>query len=48
MDPPERLNLVLHGLLQDLPNIQATQGGSFLTLLRLLGVIPLWDKCGDI
>ena len=44
IDLPERLTLVLHGLLWDLPNSQETQGGSFLTFLSLLGIIPLLDN----
>ena len=41
MNPPERLPLVLHGLLWEFPNRKATQGGSFITLLILLCIIPL-------
>ena len=40
MDPPERLPLVLHGLLWDFPNMHATQGGNLFTLLSFLGIIP--------
>ena len=43
IDPLECLPLVLHGLLWDFPNIQATQVGSFLILLIFLGIIPLLD-----
>ena len=41
--PLECLPLVLHGLLWDFPNIQATQVGSFLIFLIFLGIIPLLD-----
>ena len=44
IDPPEFLPLVLNGLLWDPPNSQATHGGSFLTLLSFLGIIPLLDN----
>ena len=40
--PPECLPWVLHGLLSDFPNKQATQGRSFLVLLIFLGIIPLF------
>ena len=39
IEPPECLTLVLHGLLWDFKNSQATQGGSFITLLVFLGII---------
>ena len=41
IEHPECLTLVLHGLLWDLKNSQATQGGSFITLLVFLGIIIL-------
>ena len=44
MDPPDRLPLVLHGLLWDFPNIQATQGGGFWRFMRFLDIIPLLDN----
>ena len=44
MDPPECFTLVFNGLLWYLPNRQATQGGSFLTLLIFLGIINLLDN----
>ena len=40
IDLPEHLILVLHGILWNLRNRQAAQGGSFLTLMRLLGIVP--------
>ena len=43
INPPERLPLVLHGLLLGFPNIQATQEGSFLNFLSFLGIILLLD-----
>ena len=48
MDPTDNLTLVLHGLLWELSNRQATQGGSFLTFLRFLGISLLLDICGGI
>ena len=42
--PPECLPLVLHGLFWELPNRKATQGGSFLSLLRFLSIISLLDS----
>ena len=42
--PTEIFTLVLHVLLQELPNSQATQGGSFLICLSFLGIIPLLDN----
>ena len=44
IDPPECLPLVLHGLLWDFPNKQATQWGIFMILLSLLGITPLLDS----
>ena len=44
IDPPESLPLLLHGLLWVFTNIYETQGGSFLTLLNFLGIIPLFDS----
>ena len=45
MDPPESFHLVFRGLLWDLPNSQATQGGvRGLTLLIFLVIIPLLDN----
>ena len=44
IDPLEHLPLVLHGLLWYFPNMQATQGGSFLILMSFLGIIPLLDS----
>ena len=44
IDPPECLNLVLHGLLWEVTNKQGTQGGSFLILLIFFGIIPLLDS----
>ena len=44
INPPEHLNLVLHGLFWYFPNRKATQRGSFLTLLIFLSIIPLWDN----
>ena len=44
MDPLERLPLVLHGLLWDYPNMQATKGGNFFTLPIFLGNIPLLES----
>ena len=41
---PKNLPLVIHGLLWDFTNKQATQGGSFLILLILLGIITLLDS----
>ena len=41
---PEHFPLVLHGLLWYFPNIQATQGGSFLALLIFFGITPLLDN----
>ena len=38
------LPLVLRGLLWEFPNRQATQGGSFMSLLSLLGITPLLDS----
>ena len=38
------LPLVLHGLLWDFPNIQATKGGSFLIFMSFLGITPLLDS----
>ena len=43
IEPPECLPLVIHGIMWDFPNIQATQVGSFLILLIFLGIIPLLD-----
>ena len=43
INPPERLPLILHGLLWDFSNSQATLGGSFPTLWILLGIIPFFD-----
>ena len=43
MDPPDHLPLVIHGLLWELSNRQAKQGGIFLTLLSLLGIRPLLE-----
>ena len=37
---PERLTLLIHGLLWEFPNRQATQRGSFLNLLISLVIIP--------
>ena len=44
IDPPERLPLVLHGLLWDLTNSQVSQGRIFLTMMSFLGIIPLLDN----
>ena len=44
IDPPERLPLVLHGLLWDLTNSQVSQGGIFLTMMSFLGIIPFLDN----
>ena len=41
IDPPECLTLVIHGLLWDFPNIQATQGGSYMVFMSFLVIIPL-------
>ena len=41
IDPPKFLPLVLHDLLWDFPNSQATKEGSFLKIMNLLGVITL-------
>ena len=41
IDPLESLPLVLYGLLWDFPNIQATQGRSFMILMSFLDIIPL-------
>ena len=43
IDPLDCLPLVLHGILWDFTNKQSKQGGSFLILLRFLGIIPLLD-----
>ena len=43
MDPPERLPLVLHSILWDFPNMQATQGGKLFTLMRFLGIITVLE-----
>ena len=40
----ECLPLVLHRLLWEFPNLQATQGGSFLISLSFHGIIPLLDS----
>ena len=44
VDPFGCLPLVLHGLLWDFTNIQATQGGSFMIFLVLLVIIPLFGS----
>ena len=44
VDPPKCLPLVLHGLLWEFTNKQATQGWSFLILLSFLGIITLLDS----
>ena len=44
IDPPECFPLFLHGLLWEFPNMQATQGDIFLTLLIFLGIISLLDS----
>ena len=44
IDLLDYLPLVLHGLLWDFPNKQATKGGSFLVLLSFLGIISLLDS----
>ena len=44
IDLPENFLLFLHDIFWYFPNRQATQGQSFLTLLRFLGIIPLLDN----
>ena len=44
IDSPGCLSLVIHGLLWDFQNRQATQGGGVLIFLRFLGIIPLLDN----
>ena len=44
VDPHRFFPLALHGLLWDFPNIQSTQRGCFLELLRFLGIINLLDN----
>ena len=44
MDLTERLPLVLHGLLWDFTNSQATQGDNVFTLLRILVIIPILES----
>ena len=43
IDLPERLPLVLHGLLWDFTKKKVTQGGSFLIFMIFLGINPLLD-----
>ena len=44
IDPLECLPLVLHVFLWVFPNIQATQGGSFMIILIFLGIITLLNS----
>ena len=44
IEAPECLPLVLHGLLWDFPNKQATKEGSFMIFMSFLGITPLLDS----
>ena len=44
IDPIECMPLVIHGLLWYFPDVQLTQGGSFLIFLSFMGIILLLDS----